>query len=377
VIGRAARAAIVAVACCLEAVGAAESPAIHWRPEAAPRVIEVSGVPPEILRAWAVEATAETWASRFAVLAEQGHAVPTPPMAGTWSIEGGLVRFTPQFPLGRGVRYRAELRLPGAPPLISRFELPADTTGPTTVVTQIYPTAEVLPENQLKFYLHFSAPMSRGGVYGHVVLRDSSEREIELPFLELDEELWDLAMTRLTLLIDPGRIKRGVKPLEDIGPVFEQGKSYSLTVEAACTDAAGQSLRAAFTKKFRIGVADRTPPDPARWKIHAPAAGTRGALTVEFDEPMEHALALRMIRVVAKTDGGGALAGETALTDEERRWTFVPAQTWARGRHELVVDTTIEDLAGNNIGKTFDVDLEEGAPRRLDTPQVFLEFEVK
>ena len=32
---------------------------------------------------------------------------------------------------------------------------------------------------------------------------------IELPFLEIDEELWDPAMMRLTLFIDPGRIKRG------------------------------------------------------------------------------------------------------------------------------------------------------------------------
>ena len=32
------------------------------------------------------------------------------------------------------------------------------------------------------------------------------------PFLELDEELWSTDGRRFTLLFDPGRIKRGLKP---------------------------------------------------------------------------------------------------------------------------------------------------------------------
>ena len=367
-------------ASCLLCIGlpialAAEAPAIRWRADASPSVVEASGIPLEILRALA----AGDWAAAgvLAVFAEQGGAGATPAMAGTWHVADGRVRFEPQFPLTRGVRYRAELRLPGQPPVISRFEFPADTAGPTTVVTRIFPSAAVLPENQLKFYVHFSAPMSRGGTYPHVRLRDAAGREIELPFLELDEELWDLSMTRLTLLIDPGRIKRGVKPLEDIGPVFEAGKNYSLTVDAACTDANGKPLRAAFEKKFGIGTADRTAPEPLRWKIRAPAAGTREPLTVDFDEPMEHALALRMIRVVTSEGGGVAVDGAAELANEERRWIFSPTQPWGRGRHKLTVETTIEDLAGNNIGKTFDVDVEDGASRRLETPSVAVVFEVK
>src|SRR6185295_11656461 len=148
------------------------------------------------------------------------------------------------------------------------------------------------------------------------------------------------AMTRLTLLIDPGRIKRGVKPLLDVGPVFEAGKNYALTVATTCRDAAGRPLRMAFEKKFRVVAADRTPPDPARWVVTPPAAGTRDALVVAFDEPMDQALALRLIRV----DG---VEGEAALGENEQRWTFVPAQPWRRGSHGITVATTIEDLAGN------------------------------
>jgi hypothetical protein len=44
----------------------------------------------------------------------------------------------------------------------------------------------------------------------------------------------------------------------------------------------------------------------------------------------------------------------------------VPAEAWRGGRYAVVVQTTIEDLAGNNVGKPFDVDLAEGA-RKVET----------
>jgi len=348
---------------------------IQWVPAERPVAVEVAGVAAAAPRDGA-EADAAAWRPLFAVYAEQPGAGAVPPMAGTWRVvDGARWRFEPQFPLVRGVRYRAEFRPPGAVPVISFFEFPADVAPPTTVVREIYPTAIELPENQLKFYVHFSAPMSRGHTYEHVHLRDTAGRVIDLPFLEIDEELWDPTMTRLTLLIDPGRIKRGVKPLVDIGPVFEAGKFYSLSVGAECRDAEGRPLRVGFEKKFRIGPADRTAPDPARWKITAPAAGTRGPLVVEFGEPMEHALASRMLRVLAAD--GAEPDGEIALGVEERSWRFVPAQPWRAGDFRLSVATTIEDLAGNNIGKVFDVDVFDQVQRRIETPTVEVGFAVK
>ena len=348
---------------------AAEPVTIRWLPEAAPTAVEVAGV--------STDALAAKPESVLVVFAEQGSGNTMPPMSGTWSVVGNRLRFVPRFPLTRGVRYRAEYRPADAAPVVSRFELPVDESPLRTAVTQVFPSAEVLPENQLKFYVHFSAPMSRGGIYQNIRLLDAHGKPLELPFLELDEELWDPSMTRLTLLIDPGRIKRGVKPLEDIGPVFELGRSYVLTVAATCRDAEGRPLRDVFEKTFRVAAADRTPPEPARWKIHAPAAGTRAALLVDFDEPMDHALALRLIRVAAPGGGAAMLDGDPALGAEERQWSFVPDRPWQRGSHRLIVATTIEDLAGNNIGKTFDVDLFENVQRRVETRNVSVAFEVK
>lgn len=353
-------------------VSLASAATIRWLPPERPVAVEVDGV----VGAVPHDAADPAWAQRLAVFAEQTGAGAVPPMAGTWRVlPGERLRFEPPFPLTRGVRYRAEYRAEGAPPLVSFFELPADVAPPSTTIMGVFPSAEVLPENQLKFYVHFSAPMSRGRTYEHVHLRDAVGRAIDLPFLEIDEELWNPAMTRLTLLIDPGRIKRGVKPLVDIGPVFEAGETYSLTIGEACLDAEGRTLRAGFEKKFRIGPADRTAPDPARWKFAPPAAGTRAPLIIHFDEPMDHALASRMLRVAAAD--GAKVDGEMGLDEHETRWRFLPDKPWRAGGHQLIVATTIEDLAGNNIGKTFDVDLFENVSRRIETPTVEVAFVVK
>ena len=125
---------------------------------------------------------------------------------------------------------------------------------------------------------------------------------------------------------------------------------------AAARDAAGRPLRTRFTKTFGIGAADRVPPDPRRWKTAAPRAGTREPLSVEFDEPLDQALAQRLIAVWREGATKAAVAGGVTLGERERSWRFVPDETWKAGAYEIRVATTIEDLAGNNIGKTFEFD---------------------
>jgi hypothetical protein len=240
--------------------------------------------------------------------------------------------------------------------------MPPRPAGAATVVTQVYPSADRLPENLLKFYLHFSAPMSRGHIYEHIQLRNEQGHPIELPFLEIDEELWDAEMKRLTLFIDPGRIKRGVRPLEEVGPALEEGQGYTLVIDRGWPDAQGNPLQNSYEKKFSVGPPDRSPPDPKEWQIDTPSvSGGRNQLVITFPDPMDHALALRLIRVTRMGAGRGSppMEGAAALEDHERRWIFTPAQPWQTGVYQIVVPSIIEDLAGNNIGKPFEVDLFE------------------
>jgi Big-like domain-containing protein len=364
--------------------------AVRWTPDPTDTnkiVVEVAGLSTAALEQlqqsdWKLA----QWQRLLPVYAGQGDLtadIGLPPMIGAYQIESAVLRFKPQFPLQRGIKYRAIFhsdQLPGERSsggglVAADFEVPSRQLNPTTVVSRVYPSGDVLPENLLKFYVHFSAPMSRGRIYDHIHLRDDTGKDIELPFLEIDEELWNPAMTRLTLFIDPGRIKRGVRPLEEIGPALEEGKRYTLVIDHAWRDGIGNSLKETFQKTFKVGPPDRQPPDPAGWRIQSPKSETREALAIAFPEPMDHALAERVIRVTS--DAGEIVEGKSALRDQERRWTFVPTRPWGRGAYRLVVQTTIEDLAGNNIGKPFEVDLFEGVQRRLSNTTVKLPFEVR
>jgi hypothetical protein len=359
---------------------------LHWTPDPANTnrvAIEVSGVSEKALRellSWGLP----QWQGLLSVSVETVE-TNLPPMVGTYRVHRGLLRFEPQFPLEPGVVYRAIFRpdhLPGrdssglaATRIISVYQAPPRRQKITTVVDHVYPSTEILPENLLKFYVHFSAPMSRGQIYQHIQLKDNNGKAIELPFLELSEELWDPKMIRLTLFIDPGRIKRGVLPLEEIGPALEEGKTYTLVIASDLKDGNGNPLKESFQKKIKIGRPDRDPPDHKAWKIQPPKPGTRESLVVSFPEPMDHALAQRLILVTFES--GEPVEGSTGLEDQERRWIFAPTAPWRRGTYKLVIQTTIEDLAGNNIGKPFDVDLFEVDRGQIDISTVNLEFVVR
>jgi len=190
------------------------APALAWKArgaDVARTVVEVTGVDASALRLLTGPgATPDLWRRFLSVRVVQGGAAPadgTPPLLGTYRVDGAVIRFEPRFPLEPGVRYRAEfdpdqldaLALQrsssgsgAAPQARSRakvraeFFLPARPTTPTATVTAVYPSRATLPENLLRFYIHFSAPMSRGEAYRHIRLLDASGKPVVDPFLELD-----------------------------------------------------------------------------------------------------------------------------------------------------------------------------------------------
>ncbi|CAN5205605.1 hypothetical protein BH23VER1_BH23VER1_33170 [soil metagenome] len=266
-----------------------------------------------------------------------------PPVAGKVETEGGERRFRPRFGLSPGQAYRVTV----GGDEVGTFAVPK-AGGEPAVVEAVYPSAEVLPANLLKFYLHFSRPMGRGHAYRHLRLRDGAGGVIEDPFLELGEELWDPAGMRFTLFFDPGRVKRGLKPHADAGPVLEPEQRYSLEIDAGWKDARGEPMAAGFVKAFRTEAADRVQPVPASWDVEAPDAGTFRPLVVRFEDALDRSLLERVIKV-------RGVDGVAQVSDGEREWRFVPDAPWAAGEHVLEVGVELEDRAGNSVRKAFEV----------------------
>ncbi|MBS0264400.1 MAG: hypothetical protein JSS02_20865 [Planctomycetes bacterium] len=323
-------------------------------------------------------------------VATEGAVADVPAVAGEWTVAAASVRFTPRFPLLAGVKYRAELR----PDVLAGIAAPAGQavprpTKPITLeifssaeepataaeVVQVYPSSAVIPENNLRFYIHFSESMGRGEAYSHLHLLNAKGQEVTDAFLEIGEELWDPRAKRLTLLIDPGRIKKGVQPREELGPVLEAGQEYTLVIDRRWRDASGRPLKADFRKTFRTAAPAEAAIDPAHWKLMPPSAGTVDPLVIRFPAPLDRALLERTITVTNLQ--GEAIVGRVSLADDERRWEFRPQANWGRGRFLLVIDTALEDLAGNRIGKPFEVDQFTEVDKTSETEPTRVSFEIR
>jgi hypothetical protein len=55
-------------------------------------------------------------------------------------------------------------------------------------------------------------------------------------------ELWDRSMQHLTILVDPGRLKRGVGPNRELGPPLKVGDEYALVAGSGLVDLSGEPL---------------------------------------------------------------------------------------------------------------------------------------
>ena len=363
--------------------------------EGAP-VLEVTSLPAPIVEALnETDLTREDWQAFFPVYADVEDASPRdgqPAMLGQYGIEGDRVRFTPRYGLDEGVRYLAILdlgKLPGGLssmadeaashqltwPQRTILEIPRADAGPPTEVTGVFPTADEVPENLLKFYLHFSAPMSRGEAYRRIRLLDEQGGAVELPFLEIDQELWDPDGKRLTLLFDPGRVKRDLLPNQEVGPPLRAGRAYTLVVDRAWPDARGRPLASEARKSFRVGPPDHTPPRTSDWRVAPPRSGTRDPLVVSFPEPLDRAL---LERVVEIWDGSGApVPGELSVDAGETRLSLTPRAPWKRGDYTLRAATILEDLAGNSLGRAFEVDVFERVEDRFLEVTANLRFQIE
>lgn len=329
----------------------------------APAALDVTGFNAPSLRALASRSPdAEAWSDivRVDVLHEDASAPRPglPPVAGHYAVTAGAVRFTPAFPFEPGARYQVRVDatgLPGGAPAVatSVIVLPAIAiAAPPAAVTSIAPGGSVIPENVLRVYLHFSAPMARRGA-GRVRLLDEAGQEVVDPFLPLEAELWSGDYTRYTLFFDPGRVKTGIRPNEELGRALVAGRRYTLVVETDWKDAHGRPLAAPFRQQFRAGTAVERPIDPKTWRVRTPKPGTRDGLVVTFPGALDEGLLARALGV--ETRSGSVVGGVPSSNATQTEWRFVPDQPWQEGAYALNILGILEDPSGNRVGRAFEV----------------------
>ena len=339
----------------------------------------VAGLSSAELDTWRdTPATDSSWTRAFRVMVADAET----PFAGRYAVSDTAVEFTPAYRMDRGRRYDVVVeaaRLSSLRPVAlvhATVGLPGGTLASTTRVTRVLPALDVLPENQLRLYIEFSAPMSREAGLPFVHLRTSKGDSVGAAFLPVDGDFWNADRTRYTLFLDPGRVKRGILPNEQMGRPLRKGERYTLHVDSTWRDGRGAPLAAPFTYSFLAGDAELRPLSLGEWTVAPPPAGTTTPCVVRFPRPLDHGLLHRALGIYAGA-GGDGVRGLVEVADGGREWRFTPARAWAAGDYRLVVLSILEDLAGNRINRAFEADRFDRADSTSTVPSFAIPFVVR
>jgi len=231
------------------------------------------------------------------------------------------------------------------------LSVPANVRA-ATAVTRAWPTATVVPANLLRIYIEFSAPMGRADGLEFIRLLDDQGAAVPSPFIAARTDGWNAERTVYAAFLDPGHRRPEEAPGQSLGPRLHEGRRYTLEVDSRWLDATGQPLSMTYRQSFQAGAPVLVPVDPRQWQFTPPSSGRRDPAIVTFPGPLDAGL-LRRALGIAREDGT-PIAGAMRIDPGETRWNFVPDEAWRAGRYNLLVLSTLEDLAGNRIGKLFD-----------------------
>lgn len=268
---------------------------------------------------------------------------------GTYTIRRDSLIFEPLIPFTRGLTYTIffENRL------LAEVEIPPAMTSPELI--GIYPSQDTLPENLLKFYLVFARPMTEGHSLQFITLCNAKGDTLPDTFLNLQPELWNAERTVLTLWLDPGRIKRDLQPNKLLGTPIIEGNSYTLRVSDQWPDAQGALLKKTYTKTFVTAARDMVSPKIDNWTLKIPPKGTAQPLEITATEALDYVLLQNVLQVVDTK--GNPVNGSFQVSEEEKKVRFTPAKPWPVGVYKLQIESRLEDLAGNNLNRLFDRDI--------------------
>jgi hypothetical protein len=221
------------------------------------------------------------------------------------------------------------------------------------MLIRISPRAKVLPANTLRFYIHFPRPAEAHFDRDQLWLLNEEEQAVRDPFLVLSQELWSVDGRRLTVLMEPGRIKRGLGAAPAHDPALVVGRAYSLVVTAV-----GQTARHTFRVSDPVLEAIKE----TRWCIVPPTVGSLDPAVVHFDRVMDDAICEDEIGLLIPS--GEVVQMRVSLTLDGTAAHLIPSHPWRAGKHRLVVSERLEDVCGNRLGEALDHDLSAGGRPR-------------
>ncbi len=282
-------------------------------------------------------------------------------------------QFTPVIPFTPGQTYT--LRKMDTI-VLATFSIPKGAIKEKAEILAIYPSLDTVPENLLKMYFEFAQPMQEvGNALDFITVTNETDGSVTQPFLRLESELWNKERTLLTLWLDPGRIKTDLIPNKQSGLPLTEGKRYTVSINDRWRSQRGVPLAKKYTKTFYVGPRDDKQPKVDEWQLQIQHKDTLRILTVDFGEPMDAFLAKETIKV--HDSKGMEIKGTFYLEQHGKVLKFTPDNNWKSINYKLLVQSKLEDLAGNNLNHLFDTDLKKAPDQKVAKAMITIPFEVQ
>ena len=93
------------------------------------------------------------------------------------------------------------------------------------------------------------------------------------------------------------------------------------------------------------------------------------------DPTSSHGCPANQKRNADQDAAGNEIEGRVEVALQEHRWRFIPSTPWNSERYVLKARTDLEDLAGNSIGRPFEVDRFDRVRSRVSVSTISLNFE--
>ncbi len=293
------------------------------------------------------------------------------PMLGRFEETDNGLLFKPLIPFTRGLTYE----LVSGNERLGQILIPfPDKEDATPQIQAVHPTQDTVPENLLKIYLNFSQPMKEGIALNYLTLLNSQKDTVPGVFLDLQPELWNESLTQLTVWLDPGRIKRDLIPNLEMGAPLENNQEYELRVSFGWKAQNGLGLEKGISKSFIVTTRDSISPNPNEWLITLPKANSKSGLKIDFFEALDYSLLQEVFTL--KTEDGKRISGIWELGFEEKSITFSPKENWQTGNYTIQIESRLEDLAGNNLNRLFEIDLENQSKSKQESQFKYLSFSI-
>lgn len=315
----------------------------------------------------------EEWASFFSVRTNSD----ARPMLGSYRIHGEQIVFSPRFHPDPKIEYVITFSYPALKEVvgasidrndtIQAFKRFALDSKPTQLL-QFSPDSDTLPQNLLRAYLHFSAPMGFQNPYDFIALINEAGDTIETPFVELPEGLWNEFRTRMTLLFHPGRIKQGVEPNRSMGTPMRSSEKFRLVVSKKWKDAAGNPLDQDFKKQFITSAPVREKMQKNDFQLQT-SRETQLSVLVDVVRLLDQEMAQKHIRI--EDDNGNRLTSNISFVTG-RRFIVRSNEFESAKKYRLYINPRLEDVCGNTFLNAFDYS--EGS-RIKEGNEIVLEFE--